>query len=527
MDKMKKTDRLLFAILFMLLLTGSVFIISGAHFDITLTLKKYWTLVVGSLLLLVYSIRRLVSSKPETDDHKPLLVSIVLVGILECAFALFQIIKIIPSYNLFYNYTGSFENPAIFAMLLSVCVPVCTWLAFRLQQKWLWITIGLGLFVFTAFSESRTGLLAAIGGIAVVCLMESERLRKLIFNKYVIALIVLLSVALFAYLYFFKEDSANGRLLIWRVALSMLSDRPILGWGPKGFSSMYMVYQADYLSLHPDSPFLLLADNSAIPFNEFVSVLINYGLVGLLAVVSILALIVVRLFKCRYEHKALLLGLTISIIVWSLFSYPFAVPFMWILVAYIVLCAIYGGRTMNVVVGTSVAMVSVIVFIVSLIRFVPEYRWKLISERSMNGESEEMLPSFKDLSAKMSNNENFIYNWAAELHFAHHYEESAMVFNDNLHQLNDYNVQMLLADDYQHMGNPELAIEHYDEAARMVPSKFLPYYYKMNLYLENGDTVNAVQVAEQIVRKDVKVDRFKSVNKIRSEATDLLNLYYY
>ena len=520
------SNSLLYAIAFFVILCGSVFIVSGPHLDLCSIIKMYWTLILGSLYLLVYSIHKTVGNNTVYINHEQILYSIILVGALECVYSFLQIIKIIPSYNSFFNYTGSFENPAIFAMILSVCIPICAWFTFQRKKKYIWVILGLGMFIFTAFSESRTGLLATIGSVAVIGFMESHTIRRLVINKYAVVAIVLLLAVLFSYLYYFKADSANGRLLIWQVSISMLRDKPLLGWGPKGFSSMYMVYQAQYLSSHPDSPFLLLADNPSVPFNEFILVLINYGIVGLTILLTITVVIVIRILKSDYKHKSLLIGLLYTVMIWGFFSYPTSVPFVWIITSYILVCSIICSRDVKKRNYVGLGIISLSLLFFSIYRFFPDYRWKVVSEKSINGECEEMLPFFKQLSVKQSNSADFIYNWAAELHYAKHYEESAEVFNNNMHILNDYNVQMLLADDYQQLGDMMLALEHYDEAARMVPSRFLPHYYKMNLYLETGDTAKAVQMAEQIINKDIKVDKSGSVKKIRKEATELLNMYY-
>ena len=62
---------------------------------------------------------------------------------------------------------------------------------------------------------------------------------------------------------------------------------------------------------------------------------------------------------------------------------------------------------------------------------------------------------------------------------------------------------MLLADCHQNLGDTLAAIDCYNYASRMVPSKFLSQYQIMNLYLAHGDTVNAVNAANAILTKDV------------------------
>ncbi|MBQ9533896.1 MAG: O-antigen ligase family protein [Prevotella sp.] len=81
--------------------------------------------------------------------------------------------------------------------------------------------------------------------------------------------------------YLFKKDSADGRLLIWRCALEIVADKPLLGHGPNAVECHYMDYQAAYLKAHPESLYLLLADNVKHLYNEYLEILVRYGLVGL------------------------------------------------------------------------------------------------------------------------------------------------------------------------------------------------------------------------------------------------------
>jgi hypothetical protein len=68
-----------------------------------------------------------------------------------------------------------------------------------------------------------------------------------------------------------------------------------------------------------------------------------------------------------------------------------------------------------------------------------------------------------------------------------------------------------------------MAIGYYDQAGGMVPSRFLPLYYKMNLFKEMGDTASSVETAKKIVNKDIKVEKSKTTQRIVREATGLLN----
>ena len=160
--------------------------------------------------------------------------------------------------------------------------------------------------------------------------------------------------------------------------------------------------------------------------------------------------------------------------------------------------------------------------IISVLSFLPEREWQVISQRSLMGETETVLPDFRHLHERMDKNGRFLYNFGAELHYSGYFEESLQILEECSSYLNDYDVQMLLADCHQNLGDTLTAIDCYNYASRMVPSKFLPQYQIMNLYLAYGDTVNAVNAANAILAKDVKVSRSKAVQRIINEAESLV-----
>lgn len=525
-DKINVSDRLM-AVLFMLLFMGSVFIVSGRDYDLFDTYRKYWTITFGLLFIIYVSVCVLIKKGKVWIPIDTILKTVFVTGVLECIYALAQFFKILPTYNRYYAYTGSFDNPAVFAMLLSVCVSIAVFYAnnktISRKGRTIWWTGAAGMLVFICFSESRTGFISAIISSSVVLLSASDILRKKLLNRKVVFILIPLVVLLLFLLYRFKADSANGRLLMWRVSMEMIKEHTILGFGPDGFTAHYMEYQAQYLTENPDSPFILLADNVNNPFNEYLLVLVNFGLVGFSLLLILLVLLFKSLKSLPESYKPLMTGLAVCVMIWSFFSYPFSVPFVWVIALMILLVGFFPRECSHyILTGTTVSILGSIGLFVATYFFIPEREWKIISQRSMHGETETVLFDYARLYEQLKANRNFMYNYGAELHFSKHYNESLSILEECQTMLNDYDVQMLIGDCHQNMGDTVTAINHYNYAGRMVPSKFLPHYYIMNLYLAEGDTLNAVNTANVILAKDVKVERSKAVQLIIREAQEVL-----
>lgn len=88
--------------------------------------------------------------------------------------------------------------------------------------------------------------------------------------------LVMLFTASSVFLYHYKKDSADGRLLIWQCTWNMIKERPLYGYGYGGFQANYMDEQAQFFRTHPNSRYAQLADDVKSPFNEYLGVLTEF-----------------------------------------------------------------------------------------------------------------------------------------------------------------------------------------------------------------------------------------------------------
>lgn len=101
-------------------------------------------------------------------------------------------------------------------------------------------------------------------------------------------LIVLLSIFL---LYKGRPDSADSRILIWKLSSKMVSDNLLIGKGLGYFESTYMYKQAEFFAANPESKYILVSNNQSHPYNEFLHILVNTGLIGLLLLAAIVLIV--------------------------------------------------------------------------------------------------------------------------------------------------------------------------------------------------------------------------------------------
>jgi len=452
-----------------------------------------------------------------------LLNSLFLLGLSEVSLAVLQMFHLAPSINPYFRMAGSFENPAVLAMLLTLCIPygILRFMQTKSKFKFFWCFATSSMLLVLLMTGSRTGFLALLCAVFVIYDLPSK--VKVLVHKcpkrIPVFFLMLLPFAFF--LYFVKKDSADGRLLIWRVCADLIAEKPLLGWGTDGFSAHYMPYQARYFALHPNSDYSLLADNINHPFNEFVLVTVNYGFIGLILLCVMVGWFFSKILSIKDRYMRVACAMALSLLVWSLFSYPYRIPFVWLITAMLLITAVLPNLIKTKMLSCLLGILCMCCLYISSRSAIDKIRWLHLQESALNDVETKVLQAYKDLHDELKNNGDFLYNFGAVLHHRGHYKESLEILRKCTPYFNDYKVQMIIAHDLQSLGMYEESVAHYRYANLMVPSKFLPLYYEMKLY-EESNVEKACGIAMLIIKKPSKKENSSSVLKIKHEAKELI-----
>lgn len=490
------------------------FILSSIYGESVGRLNPEW-IISGISLILFYLLSRRISLNLEW-----LYAGLVLIGIIQAVYGLGQYLYWFPNIAVpGFRISGSFDNPAGFAATLTVCSPFAL---FLMQKKaWYWKIIGgLSITLFTVaivLSQSRAGIISIVF-LYGIWISKKEQL-KLLTNWYgstKIAIGIVFIVGLLAGLYFFKKDSADGRLLIWQCSVNMLRDNPLLGHGIGGFQREYMLYQAEYFRSNPDSSFSMLADIVKHPFNEYLFIAVEHGLLGIAILGILFYLLTIEYRKNKSsENNYLMLCLT-SIAVIACFSYPLNYPFIRLIAVF---CAAIIMRNETVIYEFShkkliflkplILIIALSTLLVTTKLFYDDFQWNKIAKQSLAGETKKVLPEYERLYKTMNRNSLFLYNYAAELNFIDRNKESNLLFINASHFMNDIDLQLQMADNYQKMKNYKEAETCYKLAHEMIPNRFIPLYRLAQMYKEQGRNIEAQKLAKEIIRKPVKIPSYE------------------
>lgn len=439
-----------------------------------------------------------------------------------------QLFGIVPSLNRSFLFTGTFYSITQYAMLLSFVFPISLLYGIRSKgnNKFIFLTITVIMFIMTVISKSRSAIIAEVLAFIIILFSECSNVRTnlLLFTKRWLPWLLILSFAFLYIMYRFKADSANGRALMWLISFDMFLDKPLFGFGLKGFESDYMLYQANYFIANPDSPFAQLADNTYHPYNEFIKIAVCFGVFGILILIFLMYVIISRAIANKGRWCPYLLASLATLFVWCMFSFPLDVSFIWALSISWFLILTDGVELKRRVIKTRIIISSLFLVLLGVFVYNSIYvmQWKRIERLSLRGQTEAMLSEYARLYPKLKSNGSFLYNYGAELHYIKRYKESKKIILECEQLQNDYNVQMIMADNYRHTDMIQNAVECYDLASNMTPCRFLPLYDQMKMLLETGDTICAIELANKIVNKKVKV-KSGYLDRIIAEANALLN----
>lgn len=350
------------------------------------------------------------------------------------------------------------------------------------------------------------------------------RKKKLLLYIYCSSMLLLLP-PLF---WLLKPTSTMGRWFVIQRTVDMILQYPLTGWGMNGFQANYMNFQADFLSTHPHSDYMQLADDMTHPLNEYLLIAVDFGLMGLLLVVFFI-FYVFSYFK-RHTSEEGFIGITAItfIVVFSVFSFPLSYPFSWIVLLFS-LCLVFRGKSdckfkgvlpklmMHVFVVVACALIGVYYYGV---------KWELLNDRVNDGYRYGIRQNFETLYPVLHFNSRFLYNYAFVLYNLNLYKESLKVAMECQRKHSGYSLSLLIGDIYWAMGNDETAIKCYLSAHYMCPCRFAPLCAIYDVYKKQSNFEKCKMMSKIILEKPIKIHSAETLEYINYIKQDTKYPYF-
>jgi hypothetical protein len=383
-----------------------------------------------------------------------------------------------------------------------------------LTSDWIFAAIICCVLVLLFFTKGRAGWLGLLVGICVLIsqIASKNQLRRLLLRCLLVACCLLLPL-----MFFFKFQSTQGRILVYKVSLPMLQQNWALGVGNRQFRVEYNKYQAEYFAKHNiNGKEGLLADNTYFAFNDYLEFAVEVGIFGVLLLgIAIYYLCRdVKLVKTENANKFLIIGAKASlacILCAALFSYPFRnVP---ICIQAILCLSILGSmseRSPSSRIkewGTKIFMAFLVTTIFAYSFHLAKFRNKTRKafQLSTEGYRNKALEIYNSSSTSFLNDGQVHFEYAYTLYLTNRLLEAQKQSELCKKYYSRNDVYLLSSKINTELGNLEVAEDDLKTAVFMVPNRIVSRKALLDFYVETKDTSKVIIWGESIIRMPIKV----------------------
>lgn len=447
-----------------------------------------------AVITIVYILLRLLPTKVKEF----ILHLIIAVGAIQSIIAIAQQLGYVESKHSMFAITGFLGNPGQLGGFQAVAfiMALATLVKAEAKKYRVGLTIIMLLIGYSVIlADSRAGVVAVIFGVLTIYWSQVGRFVSQ--HKKAIIPIAAACIVTATLLFNYRSESANSRLLIWRVCTEMIADNPILGSGVGTFNDSYMLHQANYFETNEDSRFTMVADNVAYPYNELLHIWIEQGLIGVL-------LFLLFIYFALQTSNLIVRGSLVALLIFSMFSYPsYVYPLMALFPVLLALSnqntiALQRWRLLAIVVVPIIIVIGVMVY--KEAKFVKDSRKHLLQLlATYNSESTNYFKIHSERIMQYSR-----LNTLGIIAMAKHPElgSEKMLTNVIPSCENWCDIGLI----YQSRGEYEEAEMYYREAAYMIPTRFKPKYYLWKMYVELGKNEIAIEIAIKLLNQNLKTE---------------------
>lgn len=422
--------------------------------------------------------------------------------------------------------SGFASSPVEFSLCLSICAPillclglsVLKWKNLAIVKRSVAIASIIAFIcsaVFIILIMSRASWIATVAGCAVVCYLHFMSQSKMFRPKAWHVLIGLVLCVLLAFCsYYIKKDSADGRMLIWKISMSELcSGNTTLLPREGNFSTFIGDAQERYFSTEPKAEHeQMIAGAPTAAYNEYLQILIEWGAIPFALTMLMIIFLIVKLYRLHNPESVPWLSGVVSILILCCMSYPLRCIITLHLILFIIGCSlILLVRKNRLRVICQLTMAGVLAFsIVSQIRnskriekaIVQCRRFELVSSQC---NPERLRECYHKLYPFLKNEPEYLLSYAKQEYYSGCYKHSLYLTNKAKALSGDPIFPLMAGKCQQAMGNYSQAERSYLKAYYRIPHKIYPLYLLMNMYIETKDHSIAISVARKIVRMKPKI----------------------
>lgn len=400
------------------------------------------------------------------------------------------------------------------------------------------LSMFLSLTVLPA-SMSRAAWISTVVGCIVSitnCCVRKKKINEY-YHKYqkyykLVSLIIAIIIAMVCFnIYLLKQDSANGRILIWKIAVTNSVKYP-WGVGLGNFAGIYGEMQSEYFSEKGRNDIeIKVAGAPDYAFNEYIQILIESGYISLLFFILLNGY---SLYKAYQTKKYPAIAAITALLTFALFSYPFSV--LPILIVYAFLLA-WCNTSNNFPKGkrakqkNTISIIFLIMMLSTTLYLVKDSHKSYMAYKAWGkqkiyfnaGIYEDIIPEYKRLYPWLKDDKRFLFEYAQCLSKSKQYFQSNEIIKEAIKISGDPVFYNIAGKNYQAMKNYHEAEKYYLQSIHMVPNRLYPYYLLTKLYKETGDEKKSKKYAFILLQKEPKVPS-TAVKEMKTEIKKILEI---
>lgn len=403
------------------------------------------------------------------------------------------------SHHYLYPMTGSFQNPGPYsAVLMLGAVTGLSWMQElnKSKLKDFVLAVTVGILIILPATWSRSAILSSLFVALILYRNYYWRWRWAVW---------MICVVLGICLYFFKQGSADGRLLTWAASMNTWLHNPWFGVGVGGFLRAVADGISELYANHPDSTLFASGGVAEYAFNDLLKTVVEQGVVGALFVVIV---VVCSMCLLWVHSKPLFYGM-MSLYVFSMSSYPFELlPYKIVAVFLVAWAASVHSKKRSKGKTYCWGMLLLVLFPLSY-TIINENLRRSEADKSYlqfaGMEHEAFIKDYYELLPDERDNARFLFDFGKILRKHGRYNDSNDMLRQGTQISADPMFYVLMGNNYKDMGHFELAVQSYNRAFSVMPNRIYPLYQLMQLYKDANDVAKAKDCARQIIAFNEKI----------------------
>lgn len=504
------------------------------------------TVIFSKHLFHVYIIYRIISA----------------IALCESFVCITQQIGAIQSLNHFFRVTGTQNNPNTTAMFLALSVPATYFLVLREKKRLQILAITALLITFIALFtlKCRTALLGTVIASAILLghyfnvLSYFKSKRNRISGILIILLSIGITIPIISKTYHFKEASADTRITVWKIALQMVDQKPLIGYGYGHFEKDYNLFRVK-LARHTRDVIITRAGYVNMAYNELIENAIEGGIIGGLLFLGVLVSLLVIGYNSNYSNhinvskrvntwnkvKFVPAAAIVTFAVMSMVNFTIqAISVMCLFILYAAILTttsqmqqrtnkpivepctfLISRKIMTLFIGLIMIVLSSYLTISQISYMSGHLAFKRAMQLFQNGDKISALQKMQQLEDQLKRSDLYYQQYGWKLVHAGKYSEAFVKLNKATGFTTNANLYLNLAYCCSKLGYCYQAIQYYNLDIQIEPVKFTPRYRLMKLYEQLGDTINMIQTAMEIVDLKLKVPS-REITFYKNEAMKMI-----